>query len=89
MTISEMIKNLEAVMAANGDIECYYAEDDEDAPTVDAVEVVHGRWEKHEPDKHGYGKPKCSVCGQYHLAWWSDYTHCNYCPQCGAKMDLK
>lgn len=29
MTISEMIKNLEAVMAANGDIECYYAVDDE------------------------------------------------------------
>ena len=29
MKISEMIKNLEAVMAANGDIECYYAVDDE------------------------------------------------------------
>ena len=29
MTISEMIKNLEAVMAANGDIEVWYAVDDE------------------------------------------------------------
>lgn len=29
MKISEMIKNLEVVMAANGDIECYYAVDDE------------------------------------------------------------
>ena len=29
MKVSDMIKNLEAVMAANGDIECYYAEDDE------------------------------------------------------------
>lgn len=29
MTISEMIKNLEAVMLANGDLECYYAVDDE------------------------------------------------------------
>ena len=29
MKISEMIKNLESVMAANGDIECYYAKDDE------------------------------------------------------------
>lgn len=56
-------------------------------PTVDAVEVVHGRWEKEEPDKCGNRKPKCSVCGKYHLAWWSDYTHCNYCPNCGAKMD--
>ena len=56
-------------------------------PTVNAVEVVHGRWEKGEADKHGNRKPKCSVCGEYHLAWWSDYTHCNYCPNCGAKMD--
>ena len=29
MKISEMIKNLKAVMAVNGDIECYYSEDDE------------------------------------------------------------
>lgn len=29
MIISEMIKNLEEVMAENGDIECYYAVDDE------------------------------------------------------------
>ena len=29
MTISQMIKNLEAVMLANGDLECYYAVDDE------------------------------------------------------------
>ena len=55
-------------------------------PTVDAVEVVHGRWEKQEPDEHGNRKPKCSVCGEYHLAWWSDYIHCNYCPNCGADM---
>ena len=29
MKISEMIKNLEAVMLTNGDLECWYAEDDE------------------------------------------------------------
>ena len=29
MKISEMIRNLEAVMLANGDLECYYAADDE------------------------------------------------------------
>jgi hypothetical protein len=29
MRISEMIKNLEAVMASQGDLECYYAVDDE------------------------------------------------------------
>lgn len=29
MKISEMMKNLEAVMTANGDLECWYAVDDE------------------------------------------------------------
>ena len=58
----------------------------DDATTVDAVEVKHGRWDRYEPDNSGYRKPKCSVCGEYHLAWWSDYTHCNYCPNCGADM---
>lgn len=29
MKISEMIKNLEAVMLANGDLDCWYAIDDE------------------------------------------------------------
>lgn len=29
MKISQMIRNLEAVMLANGDLECYYATDDE------------------------------------------------------------
>lgn len=57
--------------------------------TVQAVPVVYGRWEKDEPDKCGNRKPRCSVCGEYHLAWWSDYTHCNYCPNCGAKMNLE
>lgn len=56
-------------------------------PTVDAVEMVHGQWEKNEPDKHGNRKPRCSICCEYHLALWSDYTHCNYCPNSGAKMD--
>lgn len=57
------------------------------APAVDAVPVVHGWWVMRNPDKYGYTKPKCSVCGEYHLSDWSDYTNCNYCPNCGAKMD--
>lgn len=59
------------------------------APTIDAVEVVHGRWESDAPDKHGYKKPRCSVCGEFHLFMWSDYASCKYCPNCGAKMDMK
>lgn len=49
------------------------------APTVDAVEVVHGRWETQMlGDDVGY---KCSAC---HLT--SDWDT-PYCPQCGALMD--
>ena len=46
--------------------------------------VKHGRWEKADNLK-----PKCSVCGEYHLFAWPDYKNCNYCPNCGAKMEGK
>ena len=56
-----------------------------DVPTVDAVEVVHGRWISRICS---YGTPKCSVCD-----WSIPYSEdsrldaTNYCPNCGAKMD--
>ena len=60
-----------------------------DAPTVDAVEVVHGRWKAHKPDCRGYTAGFiCSCCGD---TIYTDYCmkECeyNYCPNCGAKMD--
>ena len=55
------------------------------APTVDTVEVVHGRWIfKHNPitDPKGYFiRIVCSECN-LHTGQKS-----NYCPNCGAKMD--
>ena len=57
------------------------------APTVDAVEVVHGRW----IDGIGsYSTANCSVCG-WKIPYTEDYYgylgKTNYCPNCGAKMD--
>ena len=61
--------------------------------TVDAVEVVHGEWEKYADDRFmGYGADgriryrkvysyKCSKCWNY-----TAVKH-KYCPNCGAKMD--
>lgn len=49
------------------------------APTIDAVPVVHGKW------IDGW----CSVC-EYHAPHFSlSSAHYNsaYCPNCGAKMD--
>ena len=64
----------------------------ENQPTVDAVEVVHGRWLYDS----GSGKHFCSACDEDALSFKKDtlyggelYEVCltDYCPNCGAKMD--
>ena len=58
-------------------------EDISKAPTVDAVEVVHGRWINTEEKPHLFYR--CSECGD---KWsYGVMLHCKYCPNCGAKMD--
>jgi hypothetical protein len=57
----------------------------DDAPIVDAVEVVHGRWAPREDVK---GFVCCSVCHDCNIYdEWHDGEKWNYCPNCGAKMD--
>ncbi|MBQ9838990.1 MAG: hypothetical protein IJO56_05840 [Oscillospiraceae bacterium] len=64
----------------------------DDSPTVDAVEVVHGRWVgsgqwNHKPyrmrNKEKWQTYLCSECGRSNGRRFND----NYCPNCGAKMD--
>lgn len=64
----------------------------DNAPTVDAVEVVHGRWIKTEVGNN------CSACGLNVMSWSGNYDGyerekgiclMRYCPHCGAKMDLE
>lgn len=59
----------------------------DNAPTVEAAPVVHGKWlDNGERDKNGVTKPfaiSCSVCGSSAGTNWH-----KYCPLCGAKMDL-
>ncbi len=66
------------------------------APTVDAVEVVHGRWEDVYGGKYQNKRFRCSVCkekalfkfGQDELlSWHEEQKLSHYCPNCGAKMD--
>jgi hypothetical protein len=60
----------------------------ENAPTVDAVEVVHGRWiPKYKmnwwigtQDIDGF---TCNQCARH----FKSKLRLNYCPNCGAKMD--
>ena len=49
----------------------------DNAPTTDAVEVVHGRW---DIDEFGVF---CTVCKEYA----EDDRRTTCCPECGAKMD--
>lgn len=69
-------------------------------PTVDAVEVVHGKWivtdaDSGEPGSYAaYIEVNCSKCG-YSLGaesgqygWYlGDPFPLRYCPNCGAKMN--
>ena len=55
-----------------------------DAPTVDAVEVVHGRWVDNGACGYKWAF-SCSKCGYIDGYRFND-RH-NYCPNCGAKMD--
>ena len=62
----------------------------EDCPTVDAVEVVHGEWSTIEDDYLGLTALACSECKQEY--WFEEEPPLkiySYCPNCGAKMDLK
>ena len=54
-----------------------------ESPTVDAVEVVHGRWEWDTEDIY-----KCSNCTEKsHVKEVMGQPDWDYCPNCGAKMD--
>lgn len=79
-------RSIQIVIGA-GDNICVDIADINKAPTIEAEPVRHGRWVASEPDSHDCIKHICSECGKYRLFMWSDYTNCNYCPNCGAKMD--
>ena len=62
----------------------------DNAPTVDAVEVVHGEWVCKDLDNFRKVEVKCSECGWIGIENYDSYvdpSDFNYCPNCGAKMD--
>ncbi len=59
-----------------------YEEDIDNAPTIEAEPVIHGKWERVPAvSEHAAA---CSECG-----WVHDPMLCgkHYCPNCGAKME--
>lgn len=63
------------------EIDCKHFIDEQ--PTVDAVEVVHGRWSMVKVGET-IALAKCSACGRKMNP--SQYGYA-YCGLCGAKMD--
>lgn len=54
-------------------------------PAADVVPVVHGQW----IEDHDYLKcPECGVMVKWDFTFF-DIGNWNYCPNCGAKMDLE
>lgn len=70
-------------------------------PTVDATEVVHGRWERCGGDLHSSGYAiYCSVCNKIHFVHYKYslgglfgckelFEKPKYCPSCGAFMEVE
>ena len=54
-----------------------------DAPSVDAVEVVHARWREIRSKGCRTSDWICSACGAYRM------HRTKYCPECGARMDAQ
>ena len=53
-------------------------------PTIDAEPVRHGRWINPRLNKYGHPCHQCNQC-----LFVASQKDRNYCPDCGAKMDLK
>lgn len=59
-------------------------------PAADVASVVHGKWVKAHW-RNSVSCANCSICGfeAYHCDFRGAQKTYNYCPNCGAKMDLE
>ena len=59
------------------------------APTIDAEPVKHGKWVDKWGGKYANQSYRCSVCGEHAFEDGKRWYLSDYCPNCGAKMDLQ
>ena len=78
--LNDIIETLEHEWGYEGMKEDLY-----NLPTADVVEVKHGEWKYYNKDDTAVCK-NCSY--EHYLGTYHQYAT-NYCPNCGAKMDLK
>ena len=61
-------------------------------PAADVAEVKHGKWIGKQLDNFRKYEVTCSNCGWIGIENYDSYNEpsdFNYCPNCGAKMDLE
>jgi hypothetical protein len=70
---------------------CVITRDIDDAPTIEAEPVKHGRWEVFLSDYDDCEMMSCSNCRSEFYDGDNDTVDNfpNYCANCGAKMDLE
>ena len=62
----------------------------ETVETADVEEVKHGKMNTYKPRRMNRNATyKCSVCGKLCSSYYNDVGEWKFCPNCGAKMDLK
>lgn len=65
-----------------------FMEDVDNAPTIDAVPVMHGRWEKVQVWKDNPQTTlRCSLCKTNQPIY--EHEEWKFCPFCGQPMDAK
>ena len=57
-------------------------------PTADVKKVVRGKWEYAKTESN-MAVVKCSVCGQEQFAISGVVANGNFCPSCGADMEVE
>lgn len=67
-----------------GYVEVVAIDDIENVPTIEAEPVRHGRWINPRLNKYGHPCHQCNQC-----LFVASQKDRNFCPDCGAKMDLK
>lgn len=61
-------------------------------PAADVAPVKHGKWIEKQLDNFRKYQVTCSNCGWVGIENYDSYndpSDFNYCPNCGAKMDLE
>ncbi|MGI5897114.1 MAG: hypothetical protein ACOX6U_09180 [Oscillospiraceae bacterium] len=67
----------------------------EQAPSADVAPVVHGKWEWYQGVIEDDYNLRCSECKKTCNGYYDEeddmyrYIKSNFCPNCGAKMDLE